>query len=176
MAAFVVQDRVKQSAHGPGAVAVAVALAMVVGSARAEGPTAESSVAGLQEQVRVLAEALATAHAENDMLKVRLDRRQYEVEGGTAGDLVPGGRPGSEASGKVLDVNKGLGIVVLNMGRGQGVRPGMTFAILQRDRSVATVRVVDARAAIAGAVVETASAWRYPQAQDRAIRMTGSRE
>jgi len=175
MAASSVQTRVKRRVRGPG-VAVAAVMLVVVGLARADEPVAGTTVSGLQEQVRVLSEALATAHAENDLLKARLDRRQFEAEGGMVGDLVPGGRPGSEASGKVLDVNKGLGIVVLNMGRGQGIRPGMTFAILQGDRSVATVRVVDARAAIAGAVIETTSAWRYPQAQDRAIRITGSRE
>ena len=162
--------------HGPGVVVLALTLACAGGLANAEGPPVPAVAVGLQEQVRVLAEALATAHAENDLLKARLDRRQYEAEGGTAGELVPGGRSGGETSGKVLDVNKGLGIVVLNMGRGQGMRPGMTFAIMQGDRSVATVRVVDARAAIAGAVIETVSAWHYPQAQDRAIRMTGSRE
>lgn len=175
MEVFGIQNRVGRSVRGPGMAMVVLALA--TGLAGAQGPAPGATPAGgLQEQVKVLSEALATAHAENDLLKARLDRRLYEAEGGAAGDLMPGGRPGTEASGKVLDVNKGLGIVVLNMGRGQGIRPGMTFAIMQGDRSVATVRVVDARSAIAGAVVETVSAWRYPQAQDRAIRMAGSRE
>ena len=126
-----VQDRVRRYARRPWTAAIAVALACAAGHTRADELAGGAAAAGLQEQVRVLAEALATAHAENDLLKARLDRRQYEAEGGMAGDLVPGGRSSSEANGKVLDVNKGLGIVVLNMGRGQGIRPGMTFAIMQ---------------------------------------------
>jgi hypothetical protein len=77
---------------------------------------------------------------------------------------------------RIVDVNRGLGMAVLNAGRRQGVRPGMTLAVMQSDRAVATLRVVDVRGAVAGAVIETVMAWRYPRAQDRVIRMAGIRE
>jgi hypothetical protein len=89
---------------------------------------------------------------------------------------MPGARGAGETEYRIVDVNKGLGMAVLNAGRRQGIRPGMTLAVMQGDRSVATLRVVDARGAVAGAVIETAMAWRYPKAQDRVIRVAGRRE
>jgi hypothetical protein len=139
-------------------------------------PDAAATSAELRTQVRVLSEALATARAENDFLRARLDRQEVESGGGAVGDWVPGGRGARDIEYRIVDVNKGLGLAVLNAGRRQGVRPGMTFAVMQGDRSVATLRVVDARGAVAGAVIETTAAWRYPRAQDRAIRVAGTRE
>lgn len=153
----------------------AVCVAQVARPAAGE-PDEAGRVAVLQGQVKALSEALATARAENDALKARLDRREFEAAGGTVGDVVPGGRRTGEGEYRILDVNRELGVAVLSAGRRQGVRPGMTFAVMQGDRSVATVRVIDARADIAGAAIESASVWRQPRAQDRAIRVSGARD
>lgn len=143
---------------------------------KAAPPGEAGALDELQTQVRALSEALATLRAENDLLKARLDRREHESVGGSVDELAPGDRGDREHEFKVLDVNRGLGMAVLNAGRRQGIRPGMTFAVMQGDRSVATLRVVDARGRVAGAVIEAVTAWRYPEAQDRAIRVAGIRE
>lgn len=146
-----------------------VVVLLVAGTASAEA-TATAGEVELRSQVQGLSQALAAARLENDVLKARLDRQEYEA----AGEWMPGGARVREAEYRILDVNRELGMAILNAGRRQGVRPGMTFAVMQGERSVATLRVIDARAAVAGAVIETTR--RYPQVQDRAIRMTGTRE
>lgn len=154
---------------------VSACLVWVVVS-KAGASDADGAATELRTQVKVLSEALATARAENDFLKARLDRQEYEPGSGVVGDWAPGSRSAGETEYRIVDVNKGLGMAVLNAGRRQGIRPGMTFAVMQGDRSVARLRVVDARSAVAGAVIEMATAKRYPRAQDRVIRVAGIRE
>ena len=57
-------------------------------------------------------------------------------------------------AGKVLDVNKALQLVVLNLGRVNGVTVGMPFIVLHGDAVVALVKVVDVREKISGALIE----------------------
>lgn len=62
-------------------------------------------------------------------------------------------------SGTVVDYKPDLALVVANLGTRQGVKTGMPFQVWRGDRQVASVRVVDVRDAISGAVVQnTASA------------------
>ena len=56
--------------------------------------------------------------------------------------------------GQVLDVNPQLQLVVLNLGRVHGVVTGMPFIVLQSERVVAQVKVVDVREKISGALIE----------------------
>jgi hypothetical protein len=132
----------------------------------------EGDVELLRRQVKYLTEALAKAKADADFLRARLDNRAYEAAGGK------GGSPVSPASVKekeyrILDVNKELGMVVLDGGRQDGLKPGVRFAVIQKDRAVATVRVVDVRSAVAGAVIQKADR-AFPRVQDRAVVVTGS--
>ena len=152
-----------------------VVLLMAAGMAAAsdEAEPTTGKVEFLQRQVWYLSEALASARAETDFLKARMDSRAYEVAGGT------GGLPAEsvtvvEKEYLILDINKELGMVILNGGRQDGVKPGLQFAVVQGDRAVATVRVVDVRTAIAGAVIQKPGR-ELPRVQDRAIVVTGSR-
>ncbi len=173
-----IQKQARRGARRPWIAAAAVVSWLVYagGPALAGEPDEAAREAALQGQVRVLSEALAAARAENDVLRARLDREDFDAAGGSVEDVVPGSRRSGDEDCRILDINKGLGMAILSAGRRQGIRPGMVFAVMQGDRSVATLRVVDARMAIAGAVIEKASPWRYPRAQDRAIRVAGSRE
>ena len=60
-------------------------------------------------------------------------------------------------------------MVILSGGAQEGLKPGMTFAVVNGDRVVARVRVVDVREKIAGAVVEERDGKSYPQVRDRAV-------
>ena len=58
------------------------------------------------------------------------------------------------ATARVLEVNRMLDLVVLNVGAGHGARIGMPMIILRGDRVVAELRVVDVRQNICGALIE----------------------
>ena len=57
-------------------------------------------------------------------------------------------------SGSVVDVKPDLSLVVANLGSRQGVKTGMPFQVWRGDKQVASVRVVDVREAISGAIVQ----------------------
>ena len=61
-------------------------------------------------------------------------------------------------SGSVVDYKPELALVVANLGARQGVKTGMPFQVWRGEKQVASVRVVDVRDAISGAVVQTSSA------------------
>lgn len=126
----------------------------------------------LRRQVRVLSESLAAATAEADALRARLDGRAYGM-GGKGPDVDP--QAGVRAREfRVLDVNHELGMVILDGGRGDGLKPGLQLAVIEKDRAVATVRIVDVRMAVAGAVIQDVSRG-GPSVHDRAVLVTGSR-
>ena len=60
----------------------------------------------------------------------------------------------SLASARILEVNEGLQMVVLDVGANQGVRVGMPLIILRGNRMGAELRVVEVRPKISGAIIE----------------------
>ena len=54
----------------------------------------------------------------------------------------------------VISIKEELSLVVANVGQKQGVKVGMPFQVLRGDQLIGTVRVVDARDKIAGAVIQ----------------------
>ncbi len=130
-------------------------------------------VEGLRGQVRNLSEALVDAKIENDLLRVRLESRTGEVAE-SIGDLLNGSAMLREKEYLILDVNKELGMVILNGGRRDGIKPGLMFDVIDGDKSVTTVRVVDSRSVIAGAVILDMNR-KLPKVQDRALLAAGSK-
>ncbi len=57
-------------------------------------------------------------------------------------------------SGTVMDYKPDLALVVANLGARQGVKTGMPFQVWRGDKQVASVRVVDVRDTISGAIVQ----------------------
>jgi len=55
---------------------------------------------------------------------------------------------------RILEVNEGLQMVVLDVGANRGVRVGMPLIILRGNRMVAELRVVEVRPKISGAIIE----------------------
>jgi hypothetical protein len=58
-------------------------------------------------------------------------------------------------SGTVVDFKPDLSLVVANLGARQGVKTGMPFQVWRGDKQIASVRVVDVRDAISGAIVQS---------------------
>jgi chromosome segregation ATPase len=59
--------------------------------------------------------------------------------------------------GMVLSMQEELALVVANLGSRQGVKVGMPFQVLRNGNVIGTVRVVDVRESIAGAVIQDLS-------------------
>ena len=78
---------------------------------------------------------------------------------------VPGNQPGPDnkasnaagslSDGMVVSVKEELSLVVANLGSRQGVRVGMPFKVVREDHLIGTVRVVDVREKICGAVIQS---------------------
>jgi len=150
---------------------VGLSLLVVVSSA---GESAEDEdVVRLKRQVRYLGEALAKSNAEVDGLKAKLDGRSYSAADGS--EAVAPNVAVTEKVYRILDINKELGMVILDGGRRDGLRPGLQFAVIEKGQAVARVRVVDVRTAVAGAVVQEDSLG-FPRVLDRAVLATGSRK
>jgi hypothetical protein len=56
--------------------------------------------------------------------------------------------------GSVISVKDEWSFIVGNLGEKQGVKIGMPMRVMREDREIATVRVIDARQKICGAVIQ----------------------
>lgn len=56
--------------------------------------------------------------------------------------------------GRVINVKPELALIVADLGSRQGVKTGMPFQVWRGDKQVASVRVVDVRDAVSGAIVQ----------------------
>ena len=125
-----------------------------------ENERLRGQVAVLEALVGELTVSLAEARFERDRLGVQVERLPAQAAG--TADLT------AEAMA-VVDANRGLGLVVLDAGTADGVRPGMVFGVLRADEVIARVRTVDVRERIAGAKVEALTSDVYPERGDRAV-------
>jgi hypothetical protein len=57
-------------------------------------------------------------------------------------------------SGRVIDTKPDLALVVANLGSRQGVKNGMPFQVWRGEKQIASVRVVDVRDAVSGAIIQ----------------------
>lgn len=154
-------------------IVVVIVGACVVNACAADDGTDTGRVIVLRKQVNVLQAALVSARIEIDSLRARLENKA-EGTAGLVGELFHGSELVVKKEYLILDVNKELGMVILNGGRQDGVKPGLMFNVIKGDKSVTTVRVVDARATIAGALVQNGSR-EWPKVQDRAVVVAGSK-
>jgi len=87
---------------------------------------------------------------------------------------VTGGAPQQTLeSGQVVNLNWSLQMAVINLGEVHGVRLGMPFAVIQGDRIVGRLKVVEVRKKISGAVIERMDRDKTIQVGDR-VRITKS--
>jgi len=62
--------------------------------------------------------------------------------------------PATISDGMAISVKDDLALVVMNLGSKQGVKVGMPFQVLHGDHIIGSVRVVDVREKISGAVIQ----------------------
>ena len=123
----------------------------------------------LEEQIRQLTVAFASARVESDQLRLQMDHAELGVDGLS----VPSGLLAKDEIG-IVDVNRSLRMVVIDAGVLRGVRPGMGFDVLREGRYVARLRAVDVRDTVTGAVIEDMEMQRPPIQGDRVIPQRAS--
>jgi hypothetical protein len=96
-----------------------------------------------------------------------LAKAKRALQGGSNGNGAPVEPDGRLEAAKVVREDGALQLVVLNIGRANGVRVGMPFAIYEGDKVIARARVVDVRENICGAMVTEAV--RAPKIGDLAV-------
>ncbi len=59
------------------------------------------------------------------------------------------------AAGQISDVNNELNVVIVNLGKTQGVKEGMPFVIFRDKEEVGTLRIILARDLVSAAMVQS---------------------
>lgn len=120
---------------------------------------AEKRSAELQAELARLSEAVMgylPTTASNDpgaqaRVEAGLAAAEQALRPAGAGD--PGGR--RIADGKVVSIDPEIGLLVVNVGRGNGVRIGMPITVKRGDQNVGVAQVVDVRDTISGALLKS---------------------
>jgi hypothetical protein len=118
---------------------------------------AEALIRLAEAVVRFLKKAV-TADGETRMAVETEMRNANQALGLPSNDAVTAQAvPSTLTEGMVISVKEEFALVVANLGSRQGVRIGMPFQVWREDRRIGSVRVVDVREAIAGAVIQDLS-------------------
>jgi hypothetical protein len=118
---------------------------------------AEALIRLAEAVVRFLKKAV-TADGETRMAVETEMRNANQALGLPSNDAVTAQAvPSTLTDGMVISVKEEFALVVANVGSRQGVRIGMPFQVWREDRRIGSVRVVDVREAIAGAVIQDLS-------------------
>ena len=91
--------------------------------------------------------------------------REREADARPAGDV----DTSALDEAKVINVKRDLSLVVLNVGREQGVKLGMPFQVIRDGRLVAVVVVVDVRDKVCGALIERMDETNPVKVEDEAV-------
>ena len=114
----------------------------------------EASREQLVRLVESVMELLKTSDGVDPKIRLRLEGDIRSVNTLLGMKNLPSAPDRGLTSGTVVDVKPDLSLVVANLGSRQGVKTGMPFQVWRGDKQVASVRVVDVRDGISGAVVQ----------------------
>lgn len=128
---------------------------------------------------RELNAALQDRRALEDRVKVLSDAAQAAAQGRSnepvmVEDELPPGRMTTDVALRVLhdvrvvEVNRPLAYVVLDVGESHGVKAGMMFNVMDGNRVIAKAKTIDVRPEMSGASVDQIVE-RFPSPNDRAI-------
>jgi hypothetical protein len=117
-----------------------------------ENDEAKERLTALSESVMTL---LKTSEGINAKARLRVEEN-LRAANSLIGRAASGqGNPAGLTGGRVIDVKPDLALVVSDLGSRQGVKTGMPFQVWRGDKQVASVRVVDVRDAVSGAIVQS---------------------
>ncbi len=115
---------------------------------------AETQLVRLSETVQIL---ISNSQAMDPTLRMNVEaeiRRTNELLGAAKAAQAEGVEAGL-TDALVVDVKSELSLVIANIGQRQGVRIGMPFQVWRESQQVGTVRVVDVRERISGAIIQS---------------------
>ncbi len=114
-----------------------------------------------QEQLVRLTEAvmelLKTSDGINPKSRLRVEEELRASAAMTGATKNISSNGASLTSGTVVDYKPDLALVIANLGARQGVKTGMPFQVWRGEKQIASVKVVDVRDAISGAIVQNAA-------------------
>ena len=120
-----------------------------------ENDEAKERLTALTESVMAL---LKTSEGINAKARLRVEENLRAANTLIGRNASGQGNPAGLTGGRVIDVKPDLALVVSDLGSRQGVKTGMPFQVWRGDKQVASVRVVDVRDAVSGAIVQSTSA------------------
>lgn len=113
------------------------------------------SLLGLSEAVVRFLKVSSTADADARLALEDQMRQATSVAGkATPSSHEVASNPASLTDAAVISIKDELNLIVTNIGSKQGVKVGMPFTVLRNNLIVGTIRVVDVRERIAGALVQ----------------------
>ena len=113
------------------------------------------ALARLSEASSFYAKSATTSNAEaRVVLEAEIRHANSSLGSSQANVPEPTGLPANITDGLVISVKDELAVVVMNIGSSQGVKAGMPFQVIRGKKSIGSVRAVDIREKIAGAVIQ----------------------
>jgi hypothetical protein len=120
-----------------------------------ENDETKERLTGLTESVMAL---LRTSQGIDAKARLRVEENLRAANALIGRSTKGQGNPAGLTGGRVIDVKPDLALVVSDLGSRQGVKTGMPFQVWRGDKQVGTVRVVDVRDAVSGAIVQSTAA------------------
>jgi hypothetical protein len=109
----------------------------------------------LSEAVLAYQQVSKTANADARSALEGALRKAHKAMGVSSSEAAEGTAvPSTLTDASVIAVKDELALIVANVGRQQGVREGMPFRVFRGNEDIGTVRIVDVREKIAGAVIQ----------------------
>lgn len=135
----------------------------------------------LVEENLELRSEIAELRAERDGLLARLAGEQYasdrlQVVPERLPDAAQGQVDIAPAGWMVVDASQELGLIALNGGARDGLRSGLSLAVLREGAVVARIKIVEVRERIAAGRVEALADSTFPQEGDRVVVWRARRE
>lgn len=110
---------------------------------------------GLIEAVMAFAKVSATSQPDTRLALEAKMREASQLLGATPANAVDAtASPATLTDGMVISLKDELALVVANIGAKHGVSVGMPFQVIRGEKLIGTVRMVDVRERIAGAVIQ----------------------
>jgi len=135
-----------------------------LGAAQRDGEKLQARAQALETAAKSMEAAVQAAQAETEALrKARPQAGRDEVL------APPPATTLSAAAIRVLEVNRPLRMLMVDVGAQGGMQAGMGFVVVHEKTPVAEVRAADVRATFTGMVIETVYAGQQPAPGDRLV-------
>ena len=112
---------------------------------------------GLSESAATFARSKTPDAESRKALEQQLRRANEALGESSPNAALAGAAVATLTDGMIINISDELALVVANLGAKQGVTAGMPFQVLRENHLIGTIRVIDVRERIAGAIVENLS-------------------